>query len=1218
MSFRLEDQFEEYPDQDDPEIQRKLARYYEMAECTSGRDDRKLPGDDAFTQQRLYQRLGYVYPRLALLAEAGVGKSQSEIYLSEYLKTHDPYTNRSYFLTGNTQIPDFKKQLVYGYAKSPYRTEKIETYKSASKGLFKTISNAIKTRYEVRSYGQFAGELKNLIKGMNWEEGNEAIRRKYSGGYFFLDEIQLMKITFGQTAQDKDRHEKYWLIWRLCHVVQRARITVASARPLTNTIHEFAYAMNLILPAEMQIPVDKVFMEKYTSEMGIKISYGPAIDWKVGKMRKETSIEEASDYYLEKFMPYLNGKIMFVASPETGVELSYAPVPQPLASEEDQAEIEKMRARQLGRNKAGEEKLLSRLRLLPFALTEEGQLDIQGATYLEYLKSGKKEKNVFEDRTQKEILTFTFPKVKGSSTQNWGIKAENEWLQTLTDGTVIYREGVETEDGKTLQWYLENSLASCSVKMAYDRHQAIHYPGKGYSFFDILHGGGTNIYGLVLEEGGPVFLKDAYTDKSFQRYNSRSYDINYRNVPVGELSTRISKVPRYAIITGESQNQTEMFNILDLFNHPDNDDGEFLKRIIISRVGQVGTNLAAVKYINSFFISHNPSDLYQAIRRAVRATSHIRQVEELRKTDPEAKFEIEVNLMVCIFPKGFKYGGSQTTADIQMMQRTYEKDLNNSVITRTYKRLAVTAWILDERNTLDSGYDLEAECDYMNCGIDYVTEEPSAEDYDYTNYLLLYAGYEIDQEAEKILSVLREQGFLSLIRYVNDNYGTQEPQRSICLLAAASMIDSSITGTKHDIRDRYGFTSNVVEKQGTLYLNRKNSIVPQGFFTSYYTHNLIAVKKRSIEEILEERYAKELEETLMSVEKYGNDMSELSIFINSLGTKVKALFLEELIDRLLAKKTLPENYTEILEIFTFHGMDVGNLIMMKEPSAETFSRIANLKDTNYHVPVEPDPDGVQVYVHNVYVFEQTKAKAGITTRAIQSVGRLRIRRATESTWRDTNNTHETIAYRSIFREKIAAVQNVMFNKRIYGQVIESNPGKFFIVDKTGENEMTLGTGEHHGCVCDEIGSKIEIVVYMWHVGMRPNMGYISSSVSTTIQTKRKELHNYEKTKGSGRYLNRYAVFPDQVYSFLEVDNPNVQLADDEMTHFFHFYLTFNQNKMPKAALCSSLAMFMYEKGLVISPTLNRFQILEILQRQRENSFRTAKEAKMNVKRSYKR
>jgi hypothetical protein len=766
------------------------------------------------------------------------------------------------------------------------------------------------------------------------------------------------------------------------------------------------------------------------------------------------------------------------------------------------------------------------------------------------------------------------------------------------DGRYEYKpSAVPSEPGKDLEWYLKNSLESCSIKMAYCRNQAVNYPGKGYSFFDSVKGGGTNIFGLALEEGGAVMLRDGRSKHAFSKYNPRTHDINYRLVR--SLDKVISKRPRYGIITGEVQSASDVANILDLFNHPDNDHGDYMKHIIISKKGQVGINLMSVKYINCFFLSHNPSDIYQAIRRAVRATSHVNLIKE----SGGKPFEVEINVMVSIFPSSRPFNGAQNTADYSIATRTYTKDLNASCITRAYKRLAVTAWVLDERNTLDPRFDRQPECDYMACELDYPTPEPDGE-YDYVNYLLLYSAREIDQEVENILGELRERGTLFVPEFVRERYGTKEPQRSICYLAAASLIEEA--REERDVKDMYGFSCIVLEEGGSLYLVRKVSSVPHGPLTSYYTQNLIAVRTRKIEDILEERFQDEAKAALTEAAAYDDDMVGLSVFIGTLKTNVKAVFIEQLIEKLITKTGLPENYENILSIITFEDGNAGNLIIMKEP-ARALMKITNNHDNRYPIPVEPDADGDLVFVHNVYVFELTKAKAGVTSRATQSIGRLRIRRIGESSWRDTNDANETIAYRTVFQDRIQEIESKIRDHGIYGQVLENNPNNFYIVNKLFEHELTNKTEEHTGRVCHEIGNKIEIVVYMWYMGMRPDT-FMKQIFSLAVEKKREALHNYVEKKYK-KYINRYAKFPNEIYSFLPVEEDHVKLASDDMTHFFYYYLMSNQSRMPKPALCSELALHMYEKGLVISPTLNKYQILDLLRKQQDNSYDTAKQTR---------
>ena len=1197
VKFRLEDQFLNYPDPDDVDIQEKLAHLFEFAELASERYDEKLPGDSFFKQQRLYQRLGYVYNRLAFLAEAGVGKTLGQICLAEYLKANDLRNKRAYFITGSSQIEDYKRQLTQHQG-------------SGLTAGGKASMVGIKDYYEIKSYGVFLGEIRRAVEGMDASKVNRFLIEKFSDSYFFLDEIQFMKISSGQVNKVKRRYSDYWLLWRLCHVVERSRITIASARPLTNTVKEFGYAMNLILPLYNQMSIRNEFAAKYVKKMGLRVEYGEEIDWDAAKLLEDSSIEEVSGQYMEMSKSYLNGRIIFVASSETGIKLSYLPLRQPTASKEDQQKIEEMRKNQENR-KDEYSAITSQLRFLTFAVTKSGKLDLQGESYKRYMETSSSSlEQGLKDRNQRELLTFVFPRAT-NLTENWGKKAETYWLKEKQD-EYVYRLNVSpVEPEKTLQWYLRNSLESCSVKMAYVRHQAVNYPGKGYSFFDIVRGGGARIFALALEQGGPVLLSTGRTNSSFRGYNPRKDKINYRQIPAGRLGSQLAIAPRYGLITGK-QSRLEMTKILDVYNHPDNLHGDYMKHIIISKRGLVGTNLTAVKYINSFFMAHNPADLYQAIRRAVRATSHKALVEEWEAEHSDEPFEVEVNILTCIYPSRFQR--SQATTDLGISIRTFEKNRNTSCVIRAYKNLAMTGWILDGRNTLDESHDNKEECDYMTCKLDYPSGEPDVQFYDYSNYLFLYAGYEIQQEGYRVIERLRKEGSLSLVKYVNNEYGETEPARSIAFLAAASIVEDSLKDTQYEVKDRYGFRCNVIEKSGILYLSRKNTAIPEGPFTTYYTQNLIAVKKRGLKEILEERTAKQTAIVFRKVESYEYDMPELSVFLGKLNTNIKAAFLEQLLTRIELGEDVPKNTRQILEIFTFSEDTAGNLITLGEPTGAIRS-VSESTSKKFRFEIVEN-ENVPVYVHNVYAFEQLKAAAGMSTRAMQSIGRLRIFRSGEDGWRDTNKS-ETIVYRSIFQEKINLLLKDLENELVYGVISGSRPDTFVIMDRLFTDELELGK-QPQGCVCSDIAHKTRILALMWYSGVRAPLDiglYIDES--TPVEDKRDALHNYERVKDSGEFLYREIEIQTGLsYCFKETeDTRGPQLAPDDMVHFFHLYLFASQNYFSKPYLCSVFADHLFEQGKIFSSDLNKYQIADCLARQQGLSFQTAKEAQKQKRRN---
>lgn len=1290
MEYQLEDFFEYYPAQDDPEIQRKIANYHEFQQCASGRQDVKIPGDTFYSQQRAYQRLGYVFDRLAVVAEAGVGKTRFNICLAQYLKD-TKQARKNYFITGRSQIDDYKRQLIETLSGSPEIAEKLRTRKGTTAGQTKKLDSVITDFYKVMTYDAFVKKVLALVTKILEErstegteklmtdqsdegsavfarrstnalatESNRRIAEKFAGCSLFFDEIQFVKITSSNIAKKegdaRKRHIIYWTIWRVCQVVTKAKVTIASARPLTNEPKEFAYAMNWILPLDQQIPLDKVFQAEGALNAGLTVKYGVPINWRsVPKDSTSKNLEKVTDYYMEAMEPYLRGRVMFVAAADTGVLPSYLPLSEPLASKETQLQIETSRESQLQRMESAttlKEKAQANLRLLPMKLKEDGSFDIQAQTYADYLNKQKsKSKNKrkeFEDKNPREIMTAVFPKIRGQeSAQNWGIEAMNRWVTT----NYTYREGVvSAENGKGLRWYLANHLDSISISMAYIRNVAVNFPWKGYVFSDIVRGGGVNLLGLAFEEGGRVFIKNKWYNKPFERYSPQEF--NAETVPPGQLKRFINKGPRYAVISTDSvsRSPTAMTKILSLYNHPDNIHGEYLKYIFISKKGMTGINLMHVMHVFSLFISHNPSDLYQAIRRAIRANSH----QELYKLWMSSKlyrdypFEISINLLTPIFG-----GGEYATIAMSIFARTLNKDLNIAPVMRTYKQLSVTARIFEKRNNLNAEQAGTADADYMSNVLSIPGELP--DEIIYSNYLLLYSGEQIASNAREIIATLRRDNEYDIRKHITAYNG--DLQLSIFYLAIASLLVSN----EYDITDKFGFKCDAALFDSILYLNRRYSSVPQRELCSYYTSSLITIESKSLLEIIDETVHAKIGSVYVDVLEIGNDVDALTEYISAMKIEQKALFLESIIAEPNMSVEYESILNTILELFDIdldHPEKPGNYFAMDEP----IERIQRISEQD--VDLE---DRSVVYVHNIYVYVKGSSGAGKISRTVGAVGRLRIFRVSEGKWRDTRED-ETQVYQQIFVDlNLERERRIQQKSKIYGRVVEGDT-KFWIIDKYMENRFAGGNEIREGTATQS--RRIHVVAYMWGFGYRYDIRSLRDQhpelfINMHFQLKPDDLEKsdaYDKSlneqeranlelmasiksvdeinlirdterKYSKTYPKRvivhavrekmilYAIERARKRLWNEVDRrigqrikqtfsihgvtytfgPAVEgialAADAYMVAFFYHYLSSQSatHGYPKNRLIKLVALKMYELGLVISDTLPQPTVLRIIE-----------------------
>lgn len=1096
MDLSLEDFLPEYPDFRDEDIQSKLDSYYEFREVEVKRKDRKLPGSTNFVHQDMYQRAAFFIPRLLLVGEAGIGKTRSLIALRKFLKANDPWMRRAYFITGPSQIEDFKSQVVYG---------KTFDSKNSDKKLTRKISKMVNKNYFVLSYDALHKKMLGIVEGHSVEDGNQLLQDYFSDSLFFFDEIQFLKIsnTSGTTEEgvfkSRERSLKYWMLWRLCHVVERSRITISSATPHSNEVEEFGYVANLLLPLDHQMEIDGSFYEEHYPSHELNIKYGPIVNWDINQIKED--YDRPEQYYAEAFSPYLTGMMIYIAAPDIGVDVSYVPLLEENADKFWKKGIEIFR-------RFGEEGGdLSRLRILEL---EDG--GIQMKSYLNFKKTDKS----VAQMSELSILSGVFPFKQG--VKNWGTKAFHYWIEESKSekGWYSINEDILDDSGKTLSYYYKNYLKTLSAKMYYARYGCVNFPGKVYAFFKEVHTpGGVFSFGLALEHGGPV----EGTGKSFQRYKYRGGGVSFSQVKEGELLKHVQKAPRYAIIYG-GQAVPEKNRILDLYNHPDNIMGEYLKVIIISKSGQTGINLFSVSRTYSFYTSHNPVDSYQALYRFLRAVSHVdllKLYEQMGK-----KLVIEVNLLSIVLPKEEGRDDNSTT-DIQIYRRTRERDVNRLIISRAIKILSVTGYITRERNRIPDKFAMEQECDYMSCDFELMSDVVYP--LEYNNYISLYSEIPVSLEIKKIEELLRKTCSLNIADYIYESsrgLKSKEIKEIICNLAVASICEN-----KEILLDKYGYPALVVEKNGILYFVRGN-VKDSQFFSEYYTKNLIGVKHETLHSI-------NLRNDYRNSVHFFDDLAktttteEMADLFGQEELEMRAVIVERFVKEYLVQKKEKftpcqlSNFYETLELGSCSGV-----LLKTYQQITAIERVAGSRDGKLHdddlleLEKEEIPENF-IFLHNVYTTDIKRTKSCQAQKQRNVEGLLRCFLLKEMEWRDCN-PQESVVYRRLFQKRIQVLEEQISDKfSIYGIMSMESDGL-----KIKDNKDSI-LREKTGCVCHQIVQKKHITEIMLEIGMQDVEEYQDIS----------ELEKLDMRNAMCRYRRKSEKMEgeeNKLYQLLEVDS----------------------------------------------------------------------------------
>src|SRR5690606_20457021 len=130
-----------------------------------------------------------------------------------------------------------------------------------------------------------------------------------------------------------------------------------------------------------------------------------------------------------------------------------------------------------------------------------------------------------------------------------------------------------------------------------------------------------------------VFVYSSYVDNGIEAFaewlrregyeelilhQSESQDTPSRYCEAGaETVMPIPKGLRYAVISDRSPH-----TLIDLFNHPDNRHGEYIKVMLSSPIGREGISLHNVTQIHMIDSSWNNANTHQGESRSIRVNSH--------------------------------------------------------------------------------------------------------------------------------------------------------------------------------------------------------------------------------------------------------------------------------------------------------------------------------------------------------------------------------------------------------------------------------------------------------------------------------------------------------------------------------------------------------------------------------------------------------------------
>lgn len=1153
--MELEDFIEEYPpleSVDDFQSMLYAKREFREKEGEKTEPDPKSIGETFYRNQLLFIRIMTAYDVCLNISQAGTGKTCQAGGLAEYLKNNDPTIKKCYIITGNSLKSEFVRQMVHYCTGGVYLNDSIKNAKN-EQSAYRAILNSMKPFFSFLTYGEFTKMMEETEEykrpvawvGNKWvvdyqkaQEVNSVISRDFSGCMFVFDEIHFQRIEGNihgfktvkgtNMRTPSDRMLKYISIWRLFHLMNRGKKLLFTATPVTNTGIEMLYLLNLLYPLDRQLKSDLMASI-------VHLSCVPGVNWiESPDWITPRDPQEMLNEYIQHFHENLNGRIMYTSENQLSAAVSYKPVPQPTISWTDPlsdriGEWVKY-ANRIREQFGGKFNELERIRPVPM-------VGIQRDTYLQELTRNPEnvdEDNMYEDEDDEEDETRS--EVAYSSLRNiclgvfpdggYTMKDAENWMVfdekgiATIDRTKIYeRNGIRGDLG----YWFANHLYQLSAVANYTVTGLTRYPGKRFIPVTLVKGVGADYIGLAIESAiiiGPDGRPDP--SKKFKRWlGEQTFKDENDNLT-------IEPDLRYAIVSSRVLKITRQ-NIYELYNHPQNWNGDYIKGIIVSEVGQTGISLLETMYADFANIPWSPGTMYQTEKRVIRVNAH--NIHQRR--NPKERPTVEVNILIPQLQNDDgsivkdSNGNDIPTVSLKIYLRMVDRGRRNSLILRALKVNAADCCLQRKRNSLPQSMDGTPEADYMSANYNcyQCTDYPI----DTSTYDVYYINSMIDKIKEIITlifqtrSITNSQEIASMIHTENmrgnkmvkdiTKYG---PIKNKYISATLwTMIHQKVVFT-----DQFGHSCYVREDDGNFFLTRTEPRFDpySDSSTVYYNSNIPATLYRNFDDVMSERITIYATSIIQRIEKASPD--NLPQVFEHETSKADPIEIMDIVETLTAKHS-KSIYNYILEYTSTNSWskipnDIPGLLVKKYYNVNLFGwndpvysiekvsgYMASGQTSKISNTLYPEKkDGPPILLHNFYYYLPRKTMSGSSSELRNARFRIRVFKFKEGKWRDPTEA-ENWAYRRYFIDKSQKEESDFRVKfpRYYGQYL--HPGEFKIRDV--EHESSLSAIDPRfgrtGKVCKSYNA-LELLYYTWQLGIKlPDPHYSSAS----IESKRRDI-----------------------------------------------------------------------------------------------------------------
>ena len=1071
---------------------------------------------------------------------------------------------------GKAQKNEFRNQLVCRCSDGHYETDMVRRAGNEKTQKSNITSEIKRAGYVLTTYESFSNRLNEKINTIaDQETALREIALEYSDTIFWVDEAHNLLFNPSKVTTFRKKQEIYFTLWRLFHIIARSQVIISTATPMINDENEMGSLMNLLLPLNGALPNDYDYRNAPPNDIRVLFPNLPfnhrtatpeqMAPYFRGQIPNDYDFKTAT---LNDLEPFFRGKVQFIRASDTGA----VPNDEGVLQQDEVAFPNGVTYKSQLVLYTSEMSDFQSNAYLSSRYGADGRSDLfgserQAANFVfpdGFWGQGITEEERARNRKRRQDRAIAKATVEAMAE---GIIAEQPVPQTLPNDVLPvnallqaigetedsnYEEHVgEGEERRAFRRYVVlrgdsfaptaefapylrdlSYIGNLSCKYAAITRTVLEDPGNAFVYGEFVVGSGVIVLALCMEGMGFVRYNESSSMFIGTEYNilkpvcsGGKDDATGRRVRPDILAHSQGAPLRYALLTRETTDP-KFQSMMEAMNSYENRHSDYIKVLIASPAARDAINVNNVLQIHLIGAEWNPSALYQAISRGIRATSH----EDLLAEERERLIALGQDpSMARILVKIYRHAAlardpERSSIDVQMYQVSEYKDRGIHRIMRIAKQCAIGCQAHRRRNIRPTDVDGTPACDYQEC--DYQCVDPMPAELDFSTYDVLYADELIKETQAEIINIYRQRNSLTLAELQEL---LPEFRRKYLIMSLEQLIIN-----KTPLTDRFGYTVYLREDNGTFYLDRA---YPTGtnasYAMSYYTQGIIAIEQKTLANIVTELDIGKYQEIARELEHLNPEDPNFNARLDELPVEGRVAIVEDVIKRAITGHR--DKFTDAI-IIKFQRMifDINDPITElnkayerlnqrrpkrgRKANPDTKRRIQKLNDEDINnLNIQQDANSEIVYIHTLYSLLGNQTGYATTARVNKGEGRARILKPSEieEGWRDINPI-ELPVYNTIIQVENAKRTKPFKEMGIYGYMEDyKNKSKVFKISNRlleTEKARTDGRSERRGRIC-KTWDRLDLIDVMWHIEAPAPTGAFPSHTEADRQQMIEQLLN---------------------------------------------------------------------------------------------------------------